>query len=275
MEASNQPIGTEANDPFTDLEEGRALVIMYNDKAEKPADYYSVSIDTATESAEMNGRKIQIQKVYPLTDEDLDTLMGFPSLFKTFRNCFKKRDFILQFTGLEFFDKKNGMGIFHSPEFQTVIEEISAYYPEDAAPSKEEVEKEIAEAEHEEEVEETTEETGTGDDQFTLMNRDELKKFNLDNKVGILVKPSMDDDTLRGRLREWVEAVAEGGGEEEEETAETAPVVTETTTLAPVVKEEPKQAVESTTTTPAASTTGMSAKDKIAALKLKQAAAKA
>lgn len=266
MEASNQPIGTEANDPFTDVEEGRALVIMYNDKADKPADYYSTSIDTATEAAEMNGRKIQIQKVYPLTDDDLNELMKFPSLYKTFRNCFKRRDFMLQFTGLEYFDKKNGMGIFASPEFEAIIEEISAYYPEDEKPSAEEVAAVVNN--HGEEAEEETETESETTDKFALMSRDELKAFSLANKTGILVKQTMTDDVLRERLREWEEATAING-EEEEETA--APVVAETTTLAPVVKPEPvAEKKEEPAAAPAPK--AMSAADKLKAMKERQKA---
>lgn len=251
IEASNQPIGTEANDPFTDVDEGRALVIMYNDKADKASDYYSVSIDTTTEPAEMNGRKIQIQKVYPLSEEDLEMLMKFPSLYKTFRNSFKKRDFLLQFEGLEFFDKKNGMGIFDTPEFQEVIEEISAYYPDDPTPTEEEIAEVLDEEEKETETEQETESEEVTD-KFALMTRDELKKFNTENGAGILVKPSMSDEDLRNRLREWEEFKAHGGQEQEE----------------PTKTEEPKQE------TPIApvNTTGMSAKEKLEAMKARKAA---
>lgn len=258
MEASNQPVGTEANDPFTDLDEGRALVIVYNDKADKPADYYTVSIDTSTEAAEINGRKVQIQKVHPLTDDDLEMLTKFPSLYKTFRNCFKKRDFLLQYEGLEFFDKENGMGIFNSQEFQDVISEIVEYYPDDAVPTAEEV-AEVVNAETEDEVVEETEEVDSDTDQFALMNRDELKKFATDNKTGILVKPSMTEEMLRERLREWKEVQA-GGVDEATESSEEAAIET------PVAEVKKEEVVTPPTTS------GMSAKDKLKALKERQAA---
>lgn len=235
QEASNQPIGTEATDPFTPIEDGRALVIFYDEKAEKAADYYTVSIDTATEPAEIQGRKVNIQKVYPLTDDDLEGLVAFPSLFKTFRNCFKRRDFELQYKGLEFFDIKNQMGIFNSPEFQAVVEEINAYYPVDEEPDPNDLDEVINEGAGAETV---VEEENTGDDEFTLMTRDELKQFNLDNKVGMLIKPTTSDDAIRERMREWKLVNEQQGSavvEEPAVVAEAAPVVTET----PVVTSTP------------------------------------
>lgn len=210
IEASNQPLSTEATDPFTDLTEGRALIVMYDDKATKAADYYSTSIDTATEPAEINGRKVNIQKTYPLADDDLEALLALPSLYKNFRNCFRRRDFELQYQGLAFFDQKHAMGIFEMPEWEAIVDEISAYYPTDT-------QEESHEDEGGETSEETAEETSAAkeSDQFDLMSRDELKEFNLKNKCGILIKPNMEEDAIRERLREWIEFTSTSEGAEE------------------------------------------------------------
>lgn len=224
-------------DPWTDVEDGRAVVIEYNDKATKPADYYNVQMDNITTKVAGVG---QVVRSFPLSDAQLENYMKFPSLAKLYKKAFKRRDFQLQLEGLELFDAKYDLGIFEREEFQTIVEEIDSYYPEvDAEDSNEEPSESKAApvkasslkqkeepindmpwdktdevAEEEEEPEEASA------DELDLMNRVELKSINTSEALGIKILTTMSDDALRAAIRN---ARLQKGPEEEE--LEEEPVV--------------------------------------------------
>ena len=193
-ESSSEPLGT---DPFTDINDGRAIVVIYNKEADKPQDYYITEIDSSFDKVS------KMITLYPLTDEDLDKFEKYPSLASMLKNSYKRKDFDNALKGLKMFDDDNELGIFGYDEFLDTADEISQLYPEDgeAAVEAEEV----------------------SGDKFDQMNREELKAFIRDNKTGHVVRKEITDDMIRVQLREW-----ELGDEESVEEAVEEKVVSQT-----------------------------------------------
>lgn len=211
-ESDGEPIDV---DPYTDLDDGRCIVINYNKDAEQASDYYKVALDTDL----VKGTK-QI-KLYPINDDLLEKFAAQPSLLSTYKNVFTKKDFLLQAAGLEYFDKKFKMGIWDREEWKDIYQEIAGYFS--------------GERDEVEEDEEIDEESA---DQFDEMNREELKAFNKQNSLGIVVTKSWTDDMIREEIRKRT-ALEEEEVEEEEENE----VEEEESEVEPEVKEEPKKEV--------------------------------
>ncbi len=214
-ESSNEPLGT---DPFSDIEEGRAINITYNDKAAKPQDYYLTEMFAPMQKG--SGGKFTL---YPLSDEDLEKFLEEKPLAKRFRNCYTRKDYDWALKGLKIIDDENNMGIFSLESFLDVVEEISAYYPEivseekeiadmfddknrktsPAKPAKVEATKEVKVIKAEptnHPLEVITHEERDG---FDDMDRAALIAFAKDEKTGIIVKPSLKDNEIRQMLRAW------------------------------------------------------------------------
>lgn len=247
-ESSNDPLGT---DPFTDPEEGRAIVINYNDKATKPADYYN----TEMYAPMIPGGKGMV-RLYPLSDDDLIKFDTYPSLKKMFVGTYDRKTFDSAMKGLKMFDDEHELGIFAYEEFLDICEELSVEVPEGEVVAAGEGEKEES-----------------GDD-YDHMDRDELKAYIRENKLGIIVNKTLNDDAVRDAIRDVVaDKKVEDVKEEEEEEEEGGEDDSTTTTehndskdkdagLPFKVEEKEKGAVSST------------AKDRIAKMKA-DAAAKA
>lgn len=188
-EASSDPLGT---DPYTDLEEGRAINIKYNKEATKPADYYTT--DLYAPIIKNSGGKVQL---FPLTDDRLDKFITYPSLASMFRGAYKKRDFDLALKGLKMFDDEHEFGVFGYDDFLATVEEIQAYYPEDDDAEK------TATTDNPEAEDDAT---GTTGDEFDQMDRGELKDFARDNNTGVIIKQNLKDDDIRQLLRDWRKA---------------------------------------------------------------------
>jgi len=208
-ESSNEPLGT---DPFTDIVEGRGLIIIYNKDADKPEDYYTTEIDSSTEMEDIGGRMVKVLKTYPLSDEQIETFFKKDPLSKIYRNVFTRRDFDLQLAGLTIIDRKYDMKIVDSDEFIRIAEKISSFYPKEESSQEQEetnltpiikpsepAKKVDVKSDLPFEVEE---------DFFTTMTREELKDFCKDNSTGIMVLPvsKMSDEKLRQELRHWLRA---------------------------------------------------------------------
>jgi hypothetical protein len=189
-ESSNEPLQV---DPYTDLETGRCVVIHYNDKADKPADYYITSIDSDTEADK------RTLKMYPISEAQLEHFLKQPTLRSMYDNVFTRKDFELQVKGLLFFDKKNNMGIVGTDDWEALLAEISDYYPEDDTPA-EETESQVTE-DGGTEAEESQE-----DDEFAEMTRVELKTFNAQQKLGVVFNPAKSDDDIRKAVKAAWEA---------------------------------------------------------------------
>lgn len=246
-DTGNDPLAT---DPFTDIETGRAIIVTYDKEAKQAKDYYKVELDNAIENTIINGKTYPLPRMFPLSDEQLEKFMKAAPLAKKFRNVFKRRDFELQMEGLEFFDSKNQIGTFEDQTWLGICEEISAYYPEDndeAATEAEEASREVVDVVVAEVVEEPEE------DKFGLMTRKELADFAKINKTGLIIKPTLSDDSIRESLREW--EIAQDIEVEEEQTDEDA---------APEVHEEIPPVVESSTKVPEAT---ISTQDRLAEMR--------
>lgn len=241
-ESGNEPLGT---DPFTDPEEGRAISILYNKKATKPADYYTTEIYAPL----IPGAKGQI-RLYPLTDADLEKFETYPSLQKMFVGVYDRKAFDNAVKGLKMFDDEHELGIFAYEEFLDICEELSAEIPEGESTGATESEEE------------------DGKDIFDKMDRDGLKAYIRNNKLNILVNKSLDDDAVRDAIREALLTTEEEEEEEEEEGDGKAA----STTVHNDSKE--KDAGLPFTVEEGKTNVSQSAKDKIKAMKEKAAAAK-
>jgi len=268
-ESPNDPLGT---DPFTDIVDGRAVKITYDGNAKKSQDYYTTEIDSTFDKV------TKMIKLYPLSDEDLEKFLTYPSLASQFKNVYSKKDFNLAIEGLKNFDDEFKLGIFGYEAFLDIAEEIEAYYPDVENPTdgegqeEEEVEemkpvakqptkaKPIAKkpvVEEEEEIEE--EEIAEEGDEFSEMSRNDLKIYIRDNKTGIVVTPKMSDEDVRNKLREWVNA--DLNPEVEPEPAK-APKADPNEVKGDLPWEKEEEA-------PKAESKGMSAADRVAAMRNK------
>lgn len=193
IESKGDPLGT---DPFTDIDNGRPITILFN-KAAAASSKYMTDIDNTTEKEMIGERAVQVMKNWALTDEEIEHWLAQKPLNQLLGpTAFKTKDFMMQYQGLQLFDETNGFGIMADPEFLAVVEEIAAYFPED-----EEVD--------DEPQEESEEQNAATTDRFDLMTRDELKKEIKVMQLGIVVKPTMNDESLRGLLREHESASQE------------------------------------------------------------------
>lgn len=258
-----------ATDPFTDLDSGRAILVKYNSKATKPQDYYKVSLDNALIPTTIAGQTYQLPRTFPLTDDQLEQFMKVTPLAKRFKNCFTRRDFELQFEGLSFFDTKYGIGTFQNSTFLSVCEEIDAYYPEmpeEGEENSQETSAPITASPIDTStanVAQQQEETG---DAFDFMDRKELTDWHKANKTGVLVKPTMTDDSLRDLARQFSNPVSheeESSNEEqqEEQVFDPSPVAEQVdNTVGEQPHQQSEEVVETTQTTTL---------DRIAALRAK------
>lgn len=201
LEESKSPIGTQNNNPFTDLDFRRALLITYDDKAQQAQDYYKTELDTTIDRA-----KGGIVLTYPLTDADLEEFLTYPSLSKIYEDCYTKKDFDLAVQGLRLFDDENELGIFADESFTDQVAELRELFRDPEEES----------AETQEEVAEDDEDG----DSFQRMDRNELKQFARENQTGIAIIGTMSDDDIRDRLRKWQSnaATQEAGAADLQET---------------------------------------------------------
>ena len=231
-----EPITT---DPFTDPDDGKAIIVKYDKNEQDAKNRYKVNIE--------------YKKNYSLTDEQLETFSEQKSLASLYDNVYSKRDFDLAIECLKYFDTVNGYGFISDDEFIEVIEELSEQYPEQEtdenssetkksnkqSSAKKEAKKPVKETEdieedEEEEVEESTTEDEEGDEEetdlFDNMNRLELKRYIKQNELDIVVKNSMSDDELRNTIREYlnddksIEKSNKKVEEEEKETKKLSPL---------------------------------------------------
>lgn len=213
--AASSDSGTNplATDPFTDLDNGRAVLVKYNKSATKPQDYYKVSLDNALIPTIIAGQPYELPRKFPLTDDQLEQFMKVTPLAKCFKNCFTRKDFELQFEGLSFFDNKYSIGLFQDAEFINVCEEIDAYYPEEEETQEGDAEQSTTQATAAPIVAEAAAPVmeESNQDAFDFMDRKELADWHKANQTGILIKPTMTDDNIRNLARQFqidVEAIA-------------------------------------------------------------------
>jgi len=215
-------------DPFTDVDDGLPIVVTYrkNPNKKKGENFYEVSFP----------KKVTAR---PLTDEEIEYFMTLKPIQEVVGR-YGQKDFEKALEGLQNFDEDNEIGLFEEEDWLNHLEEIKAQYDSDEDEEEEEdkpkrktkkSEKETRKAkkvveepeeEEEEEEEEQPEETAEAEeDEFTDMDRSELKKYIAKNKLDIVVKKSMSDDDIRELIR--AAASKEEEPEEEEEESEEEP----------------------------------------------------
>lgn len=194
IELENEPMGT---DPFTDLDDGKAVKITYNPDATKSTDYYTTDLDNSTEEIMHDNKKLKVVKTFPITDEELTAFADKDSLVDLYRNAFTRKDFDFQLAGLKMIDDEYDMNIFDTDEFQDIATEIVEHYPVEESTEEENLTEPIPHP-----AKKVEEPTG---DKFDLMDRNELKAFAKENETGLIPKPRslMSDDDMRDELRIW------------------------------------------------------------------------
>ena len=191
---SESPIST---DPFTDVDEGKAVLITYKPKEKQAKDVYKATL-------EWKGN-------YALTDEELSMFEKLDSLEKLFTGVYTRKDFDLAVAGLKMFDADNRFNTFDHDEWIDTIEEMQKLWPE--VDSNEPAEKETKQSSK-------VQEKSSGDD-FDEMDRDSLKRYIKKNDLDVIVKSSMSDDDIRGLIRDEINNFEEEV-EDEVETETTA-----------------------------------------------------
>jgi hypothetical protein len=205
-EGNNEPIQT---DPFTDVDEGICLIIDYNNKATKASEYYTCSLDEVAVS------KFKRELVpTPLTDEDIEEWLKLDSLETLLINSYKRTDFEKAVIGLENFDKEFKIGVFDSDEFQQTIAEMDILYavvaeepipnePENITESNNNTPlKEVNIPKKEEPQDDQAEASNENAEDIDSMDRNELKLYIFDHKLGINVKPSYTEDQIRFLIKQ-------------------------------------------------------------------------
>ena len=221
-EDDDEPIDV---DPFTDVDEGLPVLVTYRKKPNKKKgeNYYDVSFP----------KKVSAR---PLTDDEIEYFMSLKPIQEVVGH-YGIRDFEKALEGLQNFDEENEIGLFDDDNWLEHLEEIKSQYDseeereeEEEKPkknskksSKKEKEQEPEEDEEEDEDEEAEEEESE-EDEFTDMDRNELKKYISKNKLDITVKKSMSDEEIRNLIRaNNIEEKEEESEEEEEEDEEEVP----------------------------------------------------
>lgn len=197
IEGGDDPLAT---DPFSDIEEGRAFKIFKDKEQENPNNIYATELDNTTVTEVIGTRTVKIQKTFPLTDAQLELFLKEKPLTEKYGpKLATRKNFEAQLAGLEILDNKYKMGIFELNEWGEIVLEIDGYYAEvDAVDPENEV---LGVEVNTRAAEEIIPEDDT--DEFELMNRQELTAYAKEYKTGILVRPALTDDLLRGKLRVW------------------------------------------------------------------------
>lgn len=209
-------------EPFTDEEDGIAIIIHYNpnavDKKGKKdlKNFYNLEL----EQKKIDKFKIELVPT-PLSQKEVEDFLKVETLESMYKNSYRLKDFNMALSGLEIIDKECKYNILNDPNFLSIIEEIRNYYPED--------EEGVVEEEVSEEISE--------EDDLTDLNREDLKKLIVKEfgKGVIVVKTNNSDDDIRNMIRDKRKELATVQPEVEQEEE--------------MVEEEPNDVIESTEST--------------------------
>lgn len=186
-EEEDEPIEV---DPFTDVDEGLPILVKYlrSPNRKRGENYY-----------EVNFPKKNVPR--PLTDEEIEYFLSLKPLAEVIPK-YSMRDFERALEGLQIFDEENEMGLFDDDAWIEHVEEIRAQYEnteEEEEPKKKMVKKTVKKEVIEEEDDD---EAAAVEDEFTEMNRTDLKRFILKHELQVTVKKSMSDDDIRTAIRQ-------------------------------------------------------------------------
>lgn len=174
------------NDPFTDVDTGKAIVIEYSPK-EKGAKKYSVNLANSS---------------MRLSDEDLELFDGKPSLSEVYQKVYKLKDFERALKGVQNYDEENAIGTFDEDSWFEIVKKVRSQYKEEPEKenkkSEKEKTKEVAKKVVDEDDEgESLVSTPSFDKKHLKgLNREQLKAYISDNELDVAVKKSMSDDEI-------------------------------------------------------------------------------
>ncbi len=100
-------------DPFTDIEEGKPILLTYDSKAKKSSDYYNLKLAKAA---------------YPITDEMFEELAAQEPVSKTLRGVYNLEMFEKALEGLRLYDVDNEIDLIDSDDFKEIIAEVRSQY---------------------------------------------------------------------------------------------------------------------------------------------------
>lgn len=199
IEEARNPIGSDSNNPFIQIDQRRALEINYNKDANDPKLIYTTEMDS---SYDRDSGKLNF---YPLTDKEMDEFLKYPSLSSLYEDSYHKGMFDTALEGLRILDDQQEYGVFANEDFVDEASMMRDLYPD------------VLVEDHTDAPVNAIEEDD-GKNQFEKMDRDELKKFSRDNKTGIAIHSKLTDDELRNLLRNWEAGQNEAEPEVVEET---------------------------------------------------------
>lgn len=208
-------------DPFTDPDEGLPVLVKYNKQPNKKKgeNFYEVSFPKKP-------------KPRPLTDEELEYFASLKPLNEVIPT-YSMRDFEKALEGLQNFDEEHEIGLFDDDDWLEMVEKVKAQYDaddsddeDDDKPKKKKITKKATskksddDDDDEDEDEDEDEDSDSEDDEFTDMERDDLKKYIKKNGLDITVKKSMSDDDLRDAIRAAVKSEDSDDEDEDDEDEE-------------------------------------------------------
>jgi len=186
-------------DPFTDVEEGKPIIVTYDPKA-KAADKY----------------KTQLAKnALPLTDEMFEELTSKQPLSEMMRNVYTIQDFEKALEAIQNFDMENEIDIFDTEAFKSCIKAVKAQYSQDeklvvkVEPKKVESSKKVVQVADEVEEEIILKAKSKIGDEFDSMDRTELKEYIGENELEVTVKKADSDDEIRLKVRNFISSQKE------------------------------------------------------------------
>lgn len=210
-------------DPFTDPDDGLVIAVKYNKNPNKKKGENYYEVDFAKKAKQPYAR--------PLTDEELEMFSNVKPLSEVIPT-YGIREYEQALEGLQNWDEENEFNLFDDDEWLEIVEKVKEQYDENSdddsskkkpasTPKKE---KKIVQKELEPEYDEDDEDEDTAEssesqegDEFDDMDRTELKKYNKDNELGVVVKKSMSDDDLRDAIREAIKAKEEADEDTDED----------------------------------------------------------
>jgi hypothetical protein len=208
-------------DPFTDPDNGYAVLIKYLSKPNKKKgeDFYDTTL---------------AKKPTPVTDEELERLEKATPLTELYGK-YTMKDFERALNGLQNFDSEHEVGLFENEDWLKIVEEVRAQFDEEeeetdkpskkakAVDKKKQVakpsSKKVLVKDEEEEADDEQEDAPAAEegDELDGMERNDLKQLIADKELEIVVKKSMSDDDIRALIRELLpseEATDEADDEE-------------------------------------------------------------
>ena len=100
-------------DPFTDVEDGRPILLTYDSKSKKASDYYKVKLS---------------KSAYPITDEMFDELTSQKPLSESLKGVYTLETFEKALSGLTIYDVDNEIDLLGTDEFQDIVDLVREQY---------------------------------------------------------------------------------------------------------------------------------------------------